>query len=135
MVPLLLIIVSLVAFGGFFALTWYETTHGVRVLARERAELDRQIGRIIFIWENVDLAAFAREEIEHFMRRVGHDVVHLSLQAVRAVERLLTRLVRHFRVRQAVEEGPRETAREFVKTLSDFKEGLSAVHPEIADVE
>jgi hypothetical protein len=132
---LIFIITALALFGGFFALTWYETAHGVRFFAGKRSELDTQIDRIIFIWENVDLAAFAKEEAEHFLRRVGHDVAHLSLQMVRAVERSLTRLVRHFRTRQAVEEGPRETAREFVKTLSDFKDGLDAEHPAISEVD
>lgn len=135
MVSLIFIIVSIVLLTSFWALTWYEAGRGVRLFGPLRSRLDQDVERIVFIWKHVDLSAFVREEFQHLLRRAGHDFVHFSLMSVRNLERLLTRLMRYFRMRQATEESPRESAREFVKTLSDFKDGLNSVHPAIVDVE
>ena len=134
MAPLIFILVTFGLFVGFFALTKYETSHGVRFFADERATLDKSVAHIEFILEHVDLAAFAREEVRRLTARVSHDVAHLSLQAVRATERLLTRLVMHLRTRRAADIAPRENVREFVKTLADFKGTLKAVHPEVKEI-
>lgn len=131
MAYLIAVLVALAFLVGFVALTQYESRRGFRLFAHARAELDAQVGRIEFIVEHVDLAAFVREEAHHAVNRIGHWVAHLSLQVVRAVERFLTRLVRHLRRRNEETVAPRENAREFVKTLSDFKETINAVHPEI----
>lgn len=135
MFHIILILITFVLLGGFFLLTSYETEHGVRFYAPFRSRLDRNVEHIKFIWENVDLGAFLRDEVRHLARRIGHDAVHLSLFLVRAVERLLTRLMRYFHMRQAIDTAPRESTRAFVKTLSDFKDGLNATHPEISDIE
>ncbi|MDP2665825.1 MAG: hypothetical protein Q8P23_04335 [bacterium] len=131
---LIFILITLALLGGFFALTNYEARRGVRVFATHRARLDRNIERIEFILGHVDLGAFLRDEIHHFARRIGHDSVHLSLIVVRATERLLTRLIRYFHTRQATDTTPHENVREFVKTLSDFKGGLKATHPEVGEI-
>lgn len=135
MAPLIAILVSLVLLGAFYLLTWLETERGFRVFAISRTHLDEFVERLIFIWRNVDLAAFIREELQHLLRRLLHDLIHYSLKLVRILERLLTRLIRYFRARQATLEAPREEAREFVKTLSDFKEELSATRPEIKEIQ
>lgn len=128
------ILVSLLLLVGFFVLTSYETRRGVRFFVLQRERLDRIVERTEFIVENVNLGEFIRDEIHHLIGRIGHDIVHFSLIAVRAVERLLTNLVRRLRTHPIVDEAPRETAREFVKTLSDFKDSLNATHPEITDI-
>ncbi len=133
MALLLLIFATIALLAGFVAITTYETGHGMRFFNAERTWLDRQTERVSFIIAHVDLAAFLREEIQHFVQRIGHDIVHFSLQFVRAIERFLTRLVRTFRSREA-NVAPRESAREFVKTLTDFKEQLRATAPEIPEI-
>ena len=115
-------------------LTKSEMRTGGRFFALERSRFDAHIERIEFIIAHVDLAAFARDEIRHAINSVGHAIVHFSLQVVRSVERLLTRLVRHLRVRHEDSAAPRESTREYVKTLSDFKDTLEATHPEISDI-
>ena len=135
MIHLILILASLLLLIGFFALTNYETRRGIRLYEPQRARLDRTIERITFITEHVNLAEFLRDEVRHRIARIGHDVVHFSLIAVRAIERLLTNLVRRLRNHPEIDTAPRETAREFVKTLSDFKGNLKATHPEISDVQ
>ena len=135
MAYLFFILVTLALLGGFSALTWYEVEHGVRLLAPLRARLDRKVEHIEFVLTHVDLAAFLRDEVRRLAHRIGHDIVHLSLQAVRAVERLLTRLIRYFHTRHAVDVAPRETSRPFVKTLADFKGRLKATHPKISDIQ
>jgi hypothetical protein len=131
-VYLILVLAALVLLVGFVILIQYEISHGIRFFASERGRFDKNVERIEFIVANVDLSAFVRDEIRHIMTRIGHTVAHFSLQAVRAIERLLTRLVRHLRTQHEDEVAPRETAREFVKTLSEFKDGLKATHPDIS---
>jgi len=131
---LIFIFVALALFIGFLVLSDYEMRRGVRLFARERARLDEHIERVEFIFAHVDFGAFLREEIHHVAHLVVQETVHLSLQTVRAVERLLTRLVRHLHTQRAIDPIPRENAREFVKTLSDFKGRLEATHPKIPDI-
>ncbi len=122
---------SLVLFTGFLALTRYETAHGVRFLSRSRGKLDTRVDRVEFIMTHVDLAAFLREETERAWKRAGHDLAHLVLQAVRIVERVLTRVVRHLRTHEESTVRPtRAASREFVRKLSDFKSELSAAQAE-----
>lgn len=128
---LIFLAITLGLLAAFYALTWYEAKRGVRVLAARRSALDNRIAHIEFIVTHVDFASFTREELSRFAHGLSHLAAHISLQAVRAVERLLTRLVRHLRTRQEVMESaqPRETMRDFVKTLSDFKGELETTRP------
>ena len=135
MAYLTFVLTALILLGAFFALTHYETRRGMRLFAPLRTRLDRDVERVEFVLTHVDLAAFLRDELRRVAHRIGHDIVHLSLQVVRAVERLLTRLIRYFHTRQAVDTTPRESTRAFVKTLSDFKSRLKATHPEISDIQ
>lgn len=134
MAPLIILLASVVLLIGFLVLTRYEARRGMRYFAGEREFLDTQVMRIQFIIEHVDLAAFLRDEIRHLANRLGHSIVHISLLGVRAVERLLTRLVKLLRTRYADNVAPRESAREFVKTLSEFKDGLKETHPDVSDI-
>jgi len=135
MTYLIFILAMLVLLAGFFALSDYETQRGVRVFARGRARLDENIERISFILTHIDFGSFLREEMRHIMHRIAHDIAHFSLQAVRATERFLTHLVRYLRTKHAVGTmPPHENAREFVKTLSDFKGHLEETRPEIPDI-
>lgn len=134
MIHLVLILAALFLLVGFFALTNYEARRGTRLYELQRARLDHAIERVVFIAEHINLAEFLRDEVRHLAGRIGHDIVHFSLIAVRAIERLLTNLVRRLRSHPEIDAAPRETAREFVKTLSDFKGNLKATHPEISDI-
>ena len=119
---------------GFVALSDYESRRGMRFFAPARSRFDRRVEQVIFIVTHVDFGSFIRSETLRIGGIVGHDIVHFSLQAVRVTERLLTRLVRYFRTRHAVDTTPRESAREFVRTLSDFKGNLKSTHPDISDI-
>src|SRR3989344_3835844 len=135
MTHLILIIVTIAMLVGFLALTDYEKRRGVRLYALYRDRLDRIVARTEFIMENVNLGEFLRDEVRHFAGRIGHDAVHFSLVVVRAAERVLTNLIRRLRTHPEVDIAPRATAREFVKTLSDFKGSLNATHPEIQEIQ
>jgi hypothetical protein len=132
---LIFTIVSLALLVGFFILTRYETRRGTRIFASDRARLDGVVGRVEFILQHVNFGVFLRDEIRHLASRMGHDIVHISLLIVRSAERLLTRLIRHLRTHAEVDTAPRETAREFVKVLAEFKGNLKATHPEISDIQ
>lgn len=132
---LLFLLGTLVALIAFFLLVEYETRRGVRVFAPQRAVLDGAVERAVFIWTHVDLVAFGREELRAVANRVSHAVAHFTLRAVRLLERILTRTVRQLRSTAVENEAPRETAREFVKTLSEFKDTLESEHPQLKDIE
>lgn len=101
----------------------------MRLFAIQRTRFDEYIERIEFILTHINLGAFLQDEARRLTARVGHDIAHLSLIAVRAAERVLTRLVRYLRIRHEADTQPRESVREFVKTLSDFKGDLEATRP------
>jgi len=131
---LIFILSSLALLVGFLLLTGYEERKGMRLFAHQRARLDENVERVEFILAHVDFGSFLREELHHLISRVVHDIAHFSLQGVRAVERFLTHLVRYLRAEHAVDITPHENAREFVKTLSDFKGHLEATHPKVPDI-
>ncbi len=135
MANLLFILTTLVLLLGFFVLVGYEERRGIRVFASARMRLDQQVVRLAFIFAHVDFGAFFLDEIHRFAVRFGHDVAHLSLLVVRAIERLLTRTIRHLRTQRAVDAVPRENARGYVKTLSDFKGRLKATPSEVPDIQ
>lgn len=116
-------------------LTEWERARGTRLLAGTRERLDGEVARIEFIIEHVDFNAYVRAEARALAIRLGHYGAHLTLQAVRSVERLLTRTVRHLRSKVASEvSAPRETSRPFVQALDDFKQELRNATPEIPEL-
>ncbi|MBI3572295.1 hypothetical protein HY091_02050 [Candidatus Kaiserbacteria bacterium] len=131
---LIFLFVTIAFLAGFLALTSYEARRGMRVLASYRARLDEEAKRAAFVLTHRDLSRYLQDESKHLAERASHDLAHLFLQLVRGVERLLTRLVRHLRIRRELAPTSRENAREFVRTLADFKEQLHATHPEIPTV-
>ena len=133
MVYLLAILVPSVLLLGFFGLTVLELNRAARVLNNVRTRLDRKISHIEFIFSHIDLVEFVREESARLLTNASHAMAHLSLRAVRFVERMLTRLVRHLRMRHAAGVVPRTDAREFVKTLSNFKDNLKSTRPDIVE--
>lgn len=134
MAALVFIAGSLILLAGFVLLTRYETVRGTRFFAASRSRLDAEMERISFILEHVDFAAFFQDELRALFARLGHASAHASLRSVRATERLLTRVVRHFRTEHSESLAPRGDAREFVKTLSDFKETLKESAPNVPEV-
>lgn len=135
MANLFFVLTTLALLIGFFVFVVYEERRGVRVFAGVRTRFDQNIERIEFILAHVDFSAFLFDEIRRLASRLAHGAAHFSLLAVRATERLLTRTVRHFRTQSVANAVPRESTREYVKTLSDFKGRLKATHPEVSDIQ
>src|SRR3989338_9918767 len=96
------ILISLALLAGFLLLTRFETRRGTRFFSVYRAALDARTERAMFIFTHVDFESFVKEQSRLLFARVAHDIAHLSLLVVRAVERLLTRLVKHLRIRHGV---------------------------------
>lgn len=135
MLYLILMLASIALWAGFLGLTVYEARRGVRFFAVQRGKLDAQISRIEFIVTHVDLGSFARAQLRQILEQAGHDMAHFILQGVRAAERSLTQLVRRLRAHGATQAMPRsESARPFVKSLSDFKEHLEATRPQMPEI-
>jgi len=131
---LVIVLVTILLLGGFFVLTEYETRRGLRFFTQERERLDQRVERIELFFTHVDMSSFLRDEVRHVVSRLGHDIAHITLQSVRVAERLLTRLVMRLRTKNTIDTSTRGSAREFVKTLSDFKGQLKGTHPEIHEI-
>jgi hypothetical protein len=131
MASLIFLLAALALLGAYLALVRYETTTGTRLFPNMRARFDARVEHASFIAEHVDFNAFVREEARAAAIRVGHFLAHITLQSVRAVERLLTRAVRYLRTRAVNDEvaAPRATERPFVQALGEFKEELKATRP------
>ena len=128
-------VLALALLGGFVALIEYESRRGIRFLSGPRSRFDGQVARISFIYAHVDFPAFVRDEARRQAGRFGHAVATHTLEAVRVIERSLTRAVRYLRTRHPVDVRPQGSAREFVRTLADFKGQLNATHlePEVSE--
>jgi|CXWL01.1.fsa_nt_gi hypothetical protein len=100
MLYLLLILASIVFLGGFLTLTMYEGRRGARFFPDLRYALDKRMARAGFIVEHVDWGAFMAHMTQSSLETFAHEIVHRVLVLVRALERLLTRIVRSLRVRR-----------------------------------
>lgn len=132
MAYLVFLVVSLILFSGFLALTAYESRRGTRVAARSRAALDARVERVSFIATHVDFPAYLRDLVRVIAARIAHDVIHAGLVIVRFLERLLTRAVRALRAEQATlveAERARQTS-DFVSQMRDFKDELRSARKE-----
>lgn len=116
----------------FLLLTAFETGKGVRILAPLRTRFDKQVSRFAFVARHVDFGAFIMHVIKAVGRRVAHDVAHITLIVVRAVERFLTRTVRYLRSRMQHTRIERvsENRSPFVETISYFKATLKETSKE-----
>lgn len=129
MMYVIFIIASLALLAGFVVLHGCESRRGTRYFSRERSQLDVWVLRVAFMYAHVDFSTFARSEFRRFIGHAGHAAATATLTFVRAAERLLTRMVRTLRTRHAIEAGPRVSARQFVRTLSEFKGQLNVTRP------
>ena len=123
---------TIALFASFLVLTLYEARGGFRLFAQWRARLDARISRIAFILTNVDFESFLREQVQILALQVAHDVAHYALLFIRAIERLLTRVVKYFRVTHDIPPVRSESTRPFVKAMSDFKQQLQGAHPTLS---
>ncbi len=134
MVALASVLASITVLGGFLLLTRLEAHRGVRLFERTRVWLDTEVRRLTFIITHVDFESFTREQVRTLLIHLAHDTVHVSLLSVRAVERLLSRMVKQLRIRHGIETVTATTPRAFVKTMSDFKRELSSSQPPVPEI-
>jgi hypothetical protein len=101
MLPYLIFIgVTLILLVVFLLLTIVEGKRHVRLFAGPRDRFDVRVTRASFILQHVDWGAFLRDVSRVGFERALHDAAHTTLQAVRFLERVLTRAVRTLRMRR-----------------------------------
>ncbi|MDB5189385.1 MAG: hypothetical protein JWL82_342 [Parcubacteria group bacterium] len=111
---------------SFLLATWLETRQGVRLFARPRRKLDKQVARVSYVVMHIDWAAFFAHVVQSAAERIAHDVVHTTLLIVRATERTLTRVIRSLRERVAIsapDEKPVEGS-QLIATIVRFRKNL-----------
>jgi hypothetical protein len=100
MLYLILILGSVLLFAVFLGLTIVEARSGKRMLAPQRAKLDKIIAQYTFVAKHVDWTGFIESAAQSAFERVIHDVAQAVLICVRFIERQLTGLVRTLRTRR-----------------------------------
>ncbi len=96
-----LILIPLALLALFLTLVAYEGKVGRRVLLPgRRHQLDIKVARATFVVQHVDWGAFANDVLRTGTERVLHDLAHMTLIVVRAIERQLTTVVRSLRERR-----------------------------------
>lgn len=88
-------------FGAYFAFVGYEARTGKRVFRPVRERMDKKVSRAVFIIRHVDWSAFLGESVRTGTQKAVHAIAEGSLNLVRTIERLLTRLVRALRERRS----------------------------------
>jgi len=134
MVPLVLVGLPIALFAGLLLLTRYEAAHSARFFAARRSAFDLRLTHLQFALTHIDFESFVREQAHILGARIAHDIAHLALLIVRAVERILTRLVKQLRARHGIVAVNTATPRAFVKTMSDFKQHLATTRPPVPEV-
>ena len=121
----ILILVAALLFSGFILLTVREARQGSRMLFPDsRAALDAAASRFLLVVTHEDFGSYARHAVMTIVGRIAHDIAHGFLVAVRATERLLTRLVRYLRNRKTPPFTESRASSTFVRHISEFKQSL-----------
>jgi hypothetical protein len=124
------ILIAFLLFAAYTGLLVVEHRRGERYLRTGRVRLDGVIEQGAFILAHVDLASFIRGEAFALARRAAHALARVALTSVRVVEGALTRLVRRLHLHPDIARpASGESARSFVRTLSEFKGQLEATRP------
>ena len=93
MIYVILILASVALFAGFLAWTAREARTGTRLFANVRDAFDEQVATSTKMLGQVDLAALIFHFLRDALKRVVHDVAHVSLALVEALQGMLRRLV------------------------------------------
>ena len=128
------ILATLVLLAAYILALVLEARRGARFGARYRERLDQLVVQTEFIMAHVDFTSFFRSEAKRLGLYAIHESAHLALQAVRAVERFLTHVVKRLRLHPEAPLPEGASARHFVRTLSEFKGHLDTTRPEMSEV-
>ncbi len=101
MLYLTILLAAILLFLGFIILVAAEGKRGIRFLEDNRARLDTQVARALFVASHIDWSAFTKHLIREGAERAAHDAAHAILVLVRFLERMLTRAVRALRERRS----------------------------------
>jgi len=128
MAALIAILVALVLFFAFLALTALERARGKRFFERARSALDVRATRIAQKLATADPFDYVVRATRTLFGHIFHDIAHVLLALVRMLERTLTGVV--YRLRHLRKNHERlKTNSEYVKNITAHKESLRAETP------
>jgi hypothetical protein len=132
---LIAVLVSLLVLASFLLFSSLETRYGFRVLAGPRRRFDRHVARATYVARHIDWSGFIAHIVKTTAERIAHDIVHTTLLVVRAVERILTRIIRVLRERvasRATDEPPVEGS-QLIATIIRFRKSFKRELPPAQD--
>jgi hypothetical protein len=122
--------VSILLFAGFLLLTYLESSRQFRLMPASRAKLDRHVKRVAFVVSHVDWSAFIGQLVRNAAEIIVHDVAHATLLVIRALERLLTRIVHGLRTRRLSRSEDPGTVTTVVERIAHLRETLRRARAE-----
>lgn len=111
-------LVSLLLFVGFLFLTKYEARAGTRVLAPSRASLDERTEFLFTAFKHIDASALIMHGIRDVLKKVVHDIAHLLLATVEALQKFLRRTVVRLKEKTPLHRG---NPRAFIEHMKSAK--------------
>jgi len=122
MAYLIAILIALVLFFGFIALTALERRRGARLFGKARVLLDAKASAAGAVLTSADPLDFLVRGVRVIAGHVFHDLANVAWAFVRLLERTLALTVRRLRVMRHEERT--ETNSSFVKSISFHKRTL-----------
>lgn len=111
-------LVSLLLFVGFLLLTHHETRVGRRVLATSRASLDERTSFLFAAFKHIDASALIMHGIQDVLKKVVHDIAHLLLATVEALQKFLRRTLVRLKEKTPLHRG---NPRAFIEHMNSAK--------------
>ena len=86
-------VTSRLLFVGFLLLTRHEAEVGRRMFAASRASFDEKTSFLFAAFKHIDASALIVHGIRDVLKKVVHDIAHLLLATVEALQKFLRRTV------------------------------------------
>ena len=119
MVLAIAFLASVALLVGFLLLTAREARTGSRAFPALRSSLDAKVGTFIHAFDRVDVSATAVGFVRTLIKRVVHDIAHVSLAFVEALQAALRSFIERMKAREQA-----GTPRPFVTYVSKVKRVL-----------
>lgn len=117
----------------FFVFRMWEEKRGIRLLPNFRNSADETVKDMYRGAITGSIPSHYRVEFIAFLQRITHEVVLLLVEALRAVERPLTRLA--YRMRMSAPNTKKKPVSAFLKTIAFEKESGSDMQSEGAKMD
>ncbi len=120
---------SFVLLGAFFGFRWWEEKRGVRLFQDSRAVVDTRVAHVYEAIVRGEIPSSWRQSFAAWLHVLTHRVVVLLVEALRTIERPLTRLSYRMRMQKPSSNG-KEVSPYLKSIVPEKKAGSDGTTPE-----